>query len=76
MLQKGLTEGAAKLRAAIWLEETTGLTLTAPIAAADVSPGPFPTRSKTIFARVPGVSPEMSAVTCVPSNDTPGARWT
>jgi len=28
-LQKGLTEGAAKLRAAIWLEEKTGLTLTA-----------------------------------------------
>jgi RND superfamily putative drug exporter len=27
-LQKGLTEGAAKLRAAIWLEETTGLSLT------------------------------------------------
>ena len=27
LLQKGLTEGAAKLRAAIWLEETTGLTL-------------------------------------------------
>jgi putative drug exporter of the RND superfamily len=27
-LQKGLTEGAAKLRAAIWLEEATGLTLT------------------------------------------------
>ena len=27
-LSKGLTEGAAKLRAAIWLEETTGLTLT------------------------------------------------
>ncbi len=27
-LQKGLTEGAAKLRAAIWLEEKTGLTLT------------------------------------------------
>jgi putative drug exporter of the RND superfamily len=28
-LSKGLTEGAAKLRAAIWLEETTGLPLTA-----------------------------------------------
>jgi RND superfamily putative drug exporter len=28
LLQKGLTEGAAKLRAAIWLEERTGLTLT------------------------------------------------
>jgi RND superfamily putative drug exporter len=28
-LNKGLTEGAAKLRAAIWLEETTGLSLTA-----------------------------------------------
>src|SRR5262249_40859901 len=27
-LDKGLTEGAAKLRAAIWLEETTGLSLT------------------------------------------------
>ncbi len=27
-LSKGLTEGAAKLRAAIWLEETTGLPLT------------------------------------------------
>src|SRR5262249_3330803 len=27
-LRKGLTEGAAKLRAAIWLEEKTGLTLT------------------------------------------------
>jgi RND superfamily putative drug exporter len=27
-LQKGLTEGAAKLRAAIWLEQTTGLSLT------------------------------------------------
>jgi putative drug exporter of the RND superfamily len=27
-LQKGLTEGAAKLRAAIWLEEKTGLSLT------------------------------------------------
>jgi RND superfamily putative drug exporter len=27
-LSKGLTEGAAKLRAAIWLEETTGLSLT------------------------------------------------
>jgi RND superfamily putative drug exporter len=34
LLQKGLTEGAAKLRAAIWLEETTGLTLTGkPVAA-------------------------------------------
>jgi RND superfamily putative drug exporter len=27
-LRKGLTEGAAKLRAALWLEETTGLALT------------------------------------------------
>ena len=27
-LSKGLTEGAAKLRAAIWLEEATGLPLT------------------------------------------------
>ena len=27
-LQKGLTEGAAKLRAAIWLEQKTGLSLT------------------------------------------------
>jgi RND superfamily putative drug exporter len=29
-LRKGLTEGAAKLRAAIWLEQKTGLTLTGP----------------------------------------------
>jgi putative drug exporter of the RND superfamily len=36
LLQKGLTEGAAKLRAAIWLEETTGLTLTGtPVATKD-----------------------------------------
>ncbi len=34
LLRKGLTEGAAKLRAAIWLEETTGFTLTGkPVSA-------------------------------------------
>jgi RND superfamily putative drug exporter len=34
LLRKGLTEGAAKLRAAIWLEETTGLSLTGkPVSA-------------------------------------------
>ena len=32
-LRKGLTEGAAKLRAAIWLEEKTGLSLTGKVAA-------------------------------------------
>jgi putative drug exporter of the RND superfamily len=44
LLQKGLTEGAAKLRAVIWLEEKTGLNLTGrpttarePKADADVS---------------------------------------
>jgi len=35
-LRQGLTEGAAKLRAAIWLEETTGLTLTGkPVSASE-----------------------------------------
>jgi putative drug exporter of the RND superfamily len=34
-LQKGLTEGAAKLRAAIWLEQKTGLSLTGPGKPAD-----------------------------------------
>jgi RND superfamily putative drug exporter len=34
-LQKGLTEGAAKLRAAIWLEQKTGLSLTSPSKPAD-----------------------------------------
>jgi len=33
-LRKGLTEGAAKLRAAIWLEEKTGLSLTGKATAA------------------------------------------
>ena len=28
LLKKGLAEGAAKLKAALWLEEKTGLTLT------------------------------------------------
>ena len=47
-LQKGLTEGAAKLRAAIWLEEKTGLSLTgkptaslAPKSDPSCDSGPF-----------------------------------
>jgi RND superfamily putative drug exporter len=47
-LKKGLTQGAAKLRAALWLEEKTGLTLTGK---------PFPSRepkSDTEVRRVHG----------------------
>ncbi|MGP0066356.1 MAG: MMPL family transporter [Isosphaeraceae bacterium] len=46
-LSKGLTEGAAKLRAAIWLEETTGLPLTAKPAEGPPSrPEPAMTQSQ------------------------------
>jgi RND superfamily putative drug exporter len=48
LLQKGLTEGAAKLRAAIWLEERTGLTLTGkPVVAAVPKSDPALTRATT-----------------------------
>ena len=40
-LSKGLTEGAAKLRAAIWLEEKTGLTLTGKAADRAVTHSPI-----------------------------------
>ena len=44
-LSKGLTEGAAKLRAAIWLEEATGLPLTAK-PSEGLPPRPDPTAAK------------------------------
>ncbi len=48
-LSKGLTEGAAKLRAAIWLEEATGLSLT----GAKPAEGPVP-KSDHSVARAKG----------------------
>jgi RND superfamily putative drug exporter len=39
-LQKGLQEGLAKLRAAIWLEQKIGIALTGPAAPAKVDPRP------------------------------------
>ena len=57
LLQKGLTEGAAKLRAAIWLEETTGLTLTGKPVACDwtqVRSG----RQPRARPRVTGIGPQ------------------
>jgi putative drug exporter of the RND superfamily len=48
LLQKGLTEGAAKLRAAIWLEETTGFTLTGkPVAPKGTKSDPAVSRAHT-----------------------------
>ncbi len=49
-LRKGLTEGAAKLRAAIWLEEATGLSLT----GAKPAEGPMPKSDASVTrARAP-----------------------
>ena len=55
-LHKGLNEGAAKLRAAIWLEEKTGLRLTGSpsVRAAQVRPG----RGASPVARDAGLGPE------------------
>src|SRR5262249_30807820 len=50
-LSKGLTEGAAKLRAAIWLEEATGLSLTGAKPAEGLSP-----KSDQSVARAKGPS--------------------
>jgi RND superfamily putative drug exporter len=47
-LQKGLTEGAAKLRAAIWLDEKTGLSLTGkPTASLAPKSDPSLTRTRS-----------------------------
>jgi RND superfamily putative drug exporter len=52
LLRKGLTEGAAKLRAALWLERQTGLSLTAGSALPGPSASPRPTgEAAPIFGR-------------------------
>ena len=59
LLHKGLTEGAAKLRAAIWLEETTGLSFTGkPVAAAD--PKSDVSRDPRQHPRDAGIGPQAS----------------
>jgi RND superfamily putative drug exporter len=65
LLNKGLTEGAAKLRAALWLEQNTGLNLTggasrAPGAGAAKSARPEP-RSGAVAAGVQGASAALRA---------------
>jgi RND superfamily putative drug exporter len=67
LLSKGLTEGAAKLRAAVWLEEKTGLPLTgrAPHGAASVptheagtsrSPAPSTDSSQALSSGLKGAA--------------------
>jgi RND superfamily putative drug exporter len=59
LLNKGLIEGSAKLRAAVWLEQKTGLNLTGSVARAAV---PKPANSKDQAAAAPAsAAPASSA---------------
>ena len=53
MLQKGLNEGAAKLRAALWLEEKTGIPMT---GAADSTRVALATKLRHAWGSLPGPS--------------------
>ena len=61
LLNKGLIEGAAKLRAAVWLEQQTGLNLTGSVSRAAV-PRPASSKDQAAAASAP-VPPAASAST-------------
>jgi RND superfamily putative drug exporter len=66
LLNKGLTEGAAKLRAALWLEQRTGLKLTGAVGRAQTAKSPptgnqIPTRSTPAADLAQGVVPGLKS---------------
>ena len=70
LLNKGLIEGAAKLRAAVWLEQKTGLNLTGSVSRAAV-PRPASSKDQAAAASAP-VPPAASASTLSPGIRTQG----
>jgi RND superfamily putative drug exporter len=75
LLNKGLTEGAAKLRAALWLEQKTGLKLTgsmagaaspAPRKEASTSPSPAGATSDTVRGLSSGLKQASATLSMAP----------